>query len=320
MAQKIKQNKKYYEVFKNSRKLNERIQKEMPEISEKIDSFMENYCWVSYNWSGPCYTKKYYLEVLFKLIGSKDLESKINVIKKESKKTENKQKEIYEELKIFGIEKEIFEVAKDLLFAKAYRKEIGFKANFIVESLLNEIGCRLHLTSKQIKFLLPNELKVALLDNKIELDKINERMKYCIWIDINEKEEIFSGKEAKKWVANVIIEKISKDIKEMKGQIAYPGEVIKGVVKIVRKAEDMKGFKKGDILVSPATNPNILQVMKIAAAIVTDEGGITCHATIVSRELKKPCIVGTKIATKVLKDGDLVEVDADNGIVRIISK
>ena len=78
----------------------------------------------------------------------------------------------------------------------------------------------------------------------------------------------------------------------------------------------MEKFKRGDILVSPATNPNILPVMKIAAAIITDEGGITCHAAIVSREFKIPCVVGTKIATKVLKDGDLVEVDAEKGVVR----
>jgi pyruvate,water dikinase len=58
--------------------------------------------------------------------------------------------------------------------------------------------------------------------------------------------------------------------------------------------------------------------MKKAGAIITDEGGITCHAAIVSRELKKPCIIGTKIATQVFKDGDMVEVDAENGIVKII--
>ena len=58
--------------------------------------------------------------------------------------------------------------------------------------------------------------------------------------------------------------------------------------------------------------------MKKAGAFVTNEGGITCHAAIVAREMKKPCIIGTKIATKVLKDGDLVEVDAENGVVRVI--
>jgi len=56
--------------------------------------------------------------------------------------------------------------------------------------------------------------------------------------------------------------------------------------------------------------------MKKAVAFVTDEGGITCHAAIISREMKKPCIIGTKIATRALKDGDLVEVDANKGVVR----
>jgi len=58
--------------------------------------------------------------------------------------------------------------------------------------------------------------------------------------------------------------------------------------------------------------------MQRAAAFVTDEGGITCHAAIVAREMKKPCVIGTKIATKIFKDGDIVEVDADKGIVRKI--
>jgi pyruvate, water dikinase len=60
--------------------------------------------------------------------------------------------------------------------------------------------------------------------------------------------------------------------------------------------------------------------MKKAAAIVTDVGGITCHAAIISRELKIPCVIGTKVATKVIKDGDIVEVDATKGTVKIIGK
>lgn len=58
--------------------------------------------------------------------------------------------------------------------------------------------------------------------------------------------------------------------------------------------------------------------MKKAAAFVTDEGGMLCHAAIVARELKKPCIIGTKFATQILRDGDLVEVDANRGIITIL--
>ena len=64
------------------------------------------------------------------------------------------------------------------------------------------------------------------------------------------------------------------------------------------------------------TFPSFIAAMEKAAAFVTDEGGILCHAAIVSREMNKPCVIATKIATKIFKDGDLVEVDADKGVVR----
>ncbi|MFZ2978284.1 MAG: PEP-utilizing enzyme, partial [Candidatus Magasanikiibacteriota bacterium] len=96
-----------------------------------------------------------------------------------------------------------------------------------------------------------------------------------------------------------------------------PG-LAKGKVKIIIRAEDMKKMNHGDILVSIATDPDIVPAMKKAAAIITEQGGVTSHAAIVSRELNIPCVIGTKIATKVLQDGDTVEVDANNGIIKII--
>lgn len=68
------------------------------------------------------------------------------------------------------------------------------------------------------------------------------------------------------------------------------------------------------------TTPDYIQLIKKSSAIITDEGGLLCHAAIVAREFKKPCVIGTKIATKILKDGDLVEVDANKGIVKILKK
>ena len=68
------------------------------------------------------------------------------------------------------------------------------------------------------------------------------------------------------------------------------------------------------------TRPEFIPLIRKAAAIVTDAGGILCHAAIVAREMKKPCIVGTKVATKAFKDGDLVEVDANKGVVKILKR
>jgi phosphohistidine swiveling domain-containing protein len=105
----------------------------------------------------------------------------------------------------------------------------------------------------------------------------------------------------------------------VRGQAAFQGNV-KGIARIVYSIVEKKEFNMGDILVSINSNPSLLPLIQKCGAIITDEGGIMCHAAIVARELKKPCIIGTKIATQVLHDGDLVEVDADQGVVRVIEK
>jgi len=101
----------------------------------------------------------------------------------------------------------------------------------------------------------------------------------------------------------------------LKGNAAYPGKVT-GKVKIISDPEKYKGFRRGDILVTGMTRPEYLHLMKKAAAVVTDSGGVLCHAAITARELRKTTIISTERATKILKDGDLVEVDADRGVVR----
>lgn len=106
-------------------------------------------------------------------------------------------------------------------------------------------------------------------------------------------------------------------IQEFKGQAAFKGKVT-GPVRIVKNKFQMTEVKTGDVLVSPMTTPDFLPAMEKAAAFITDEGGIICHAAIVAREMKKPCIIGTKVATSVLKNGDVVEVDAEQGVVRVI--
>lgn len=91
--------------------------------------------------------------------------------------------------------------------------------------------------------------------------------------------------------------------------------MVRGIVKILESHKENDKLKKGEILVVSMTTPDFISAMEKAAAIITDEGGITCHAAIISRELGIPCIIGTKIATKVLKDGDYVEVNANTGII-----
>lgn len=134
--------------------------------------------------------------------------------------------------------------------------------------------------------------------------------------EINQgKENVYYG-DTRSMVQQTEGEVSIKDI--INGTVAYPG-VVSGKVKIVSSFEgEGVEFNDGDILVASHTSPNLTKIMKKAGAIVTDEGGVMSHTAIVAREMKKPCVIGTKIATQVLKDGDMVEVDADNGVVRII--
>ncbi|HDS62549.1 MAG TPA: phosphoenolpyruvate synthase [Methanofollis liminatans] len=100
----------------------------------------------------------------------------------------------------------------------------------------------------------------------------------------------------------------------LEGNGASPG-VASGPVIIVHDIKDLGKVKEGDILVTKMTNPDMVPAMRKVAGIVTDEGGMTCHAAIVSRELGTPAVVGTKKATKTLKDGDIITLDGEKGIV-----
>ena len=165
-----------------------------------------------------------------------------------------------------------------------------------------------------LEFLTFNEIESGNLPSINELKKREQGYIYY-------KGKLYVGKSIDKFTKENNIELIDETAEfkdnEIKGTTAMNGKV-KGRVKIVFEIPQMKNVKKGDVLVASMTVPDFLPAMERAAAFVTDEGGITCHAAIVAREMKKPCIIGTKIATKVLKDGDLVEVDADKGVVRKI--
>lgn len=109
-------------------------------------------------------------------------------------------------------------------------------------------------------------------------------------------------------------EKTQSQAKIIHGQVANSGKV-RGKVRI-GNAYTFSQILPGEIVVTGMTTPESVMYVRKAAAIITDEGGITCHAAIISRELGIPCIIGTKIATKILKDGDHVEVDANRGIIK----
>ena len=105
-------------------------------------------------------------------------------------------------------------------------------------------------------------------------------------------------------------------VKELKGQIAFKGKV-RAVARVILDRRNANELKEGEILVTPMTSPDFVPAMKISAGIITNEGGVLCHAAIMSRELRKPCVIGTKVATDVIKTGQMLTLDADLGVITL---
>lgn len=112
----------------------------------------------------------------------------------------------------------------------------------------------------------------------------------------------------------------TEDPNTVRGQAAWPG-CHQGRARVVLSS-DPEGYEmnEGDVLISIQSNPNLMPLLKQAGAIVTDEGGVACHAGIICRELKIPTIIGTGQATSKIRDGDLVEVDATQQVVRVLER
>lgn len=215
------------------------------------------------------------------------------------------------------------------LIIKGFRK-IAYASNFADEvtnyyvyhlrGLFDEMARRLKVAYEELVSMRFQEMQESLQNNKLAVPRtrLKQRIKDHALVFARDKVYVLSGQDLKEYrKIYQSKEKIGK-IKELKGTVAFRGGKIKGKTRIIASDKQVKYFQKGEILVTQMTNPTYLPAIQKASAIVTDEGGLLCHAAIVSRELKIPCIIGTKIATKALKDGMVVEVDADKGAVKII--
>lgn len=169
-----------------------------------------------------------------------------------------------------------------------------------------------------LEFATVEEITKFFKGEKIDLEEIKRRKNGYVSRLINGETKIMTGAEAEKY--RKLVQQDLGQLDEVKGNVANKGKVT-GRVRVVSFSakdynEQVAAFQKGEILVCGMTRPQIVHLCRKAAAIVTDEGGITSHAAVVSREYNVPCVIATRNATKVFKTGDIVEVDADKGIVR----
>lgn len=286
-------------------------------LNKKINEHWNEWKWLAYDFEGEEINRKTFSEKIKKLNAKR-----IREIKEQKKKIntelKNKQK-LSKLLKLTDTEERLLRAVGELAYFKEYRKGLSSKTHYLIEPLLIAIARKGNLSLKEVRYLWPEEIEKILLNDQSMTKIASNRISFSIYIQKGKQQDVLIKKRAKDFLAKNVKEEINKETATIKGVVASMGKV-SGIVKLVITARDIKKMKKGNILVSTMTNPDLIPAISKAAAIITDTGGMTCHAAIVSRELNIPCIIGTQHATKILKDGDKVEVDANNGTIKILSR
>lgn len=192
------------------------------------------------------------------------------------------------------------------------RKVASSKINYYLDVWLTKYLDGIAFEKKLAYFATPEEVLLQKPTSAFKKELL-ERSKTHVLFAKHDKPTFVTGPSAEHWIRR-FRQATQPKANRLYGSVANPGKA-EGIVNIILTVEDMKQFHKGNILIAPMTRPEYLPAMKKAAAIVTEEGGITSHAAIVSRELGVPCVVGVQHATQVFTDEDSVFVNADHGIV-----
>ena len=300
-----------------------------------IKKHVERYSWMK----GPilideqAFTYEEYEDRINYLITT-DIDKKIEDIEKARNKREEEVQSLIKKYPFTDDEKTMISSMRRFVFLRTFMATIQDRLFFLGRhTLFPQISKEYNIPKKELLMLIPDEISNLLKTHKVD-DYINlahEREKCYAIITLDEKVTSFVGDEAQK-VDSILSHCINVQKREEKeqekietsenivtGMIANMG-CIKGRAKILNSYEDISNVNIGDIIISTMTLPNYIAAMEKAKGFITDEGGITCHAAILSREFNVPCIVGTINATKVINDNDLIELDANNGIIRILER
>lgn len=201
-----------------------------------------------------------------------------------------------------------------------WRNDISAKDKELNNSLIRALRPIYNKPEDLIKYLTEKEL-IEFIGNNLVIDPILEKRKQgFIFLGLKEKQFVSDDQDLINEICLHFLEKRKESRPEMlQGMVCFKKEEkIKGNIVSVKDIKYINDLTD-KILVTVQTTPEFIPYLKNVKAIVTDEGGITCHAAIISRELGIPCIVGTKIATRILKDNDIIELNLENGEIKKIN-
>ena len=283
--------------------------------ADAVQKHYDAYCWIEAYENDPVWTMEAMLARINESLNH-DADAKIRGIQRRHQDQEYAARQLVATEKLDPKLVQQFRLA---MYHRILGESLFGLGNHATQPLFTAIAKKLTLPKNQIKWFSYDELLDALAGNVAPdalMDRLPQRQKHYL-VALGEKQvHAFQGPDVDTILSQLDIELPSvADVKEVKGVSAYPGKVI-GYARVVQHVGQIDKVKAGDILVTLNTTPSFIMAMKRSAAIVTDEGGITCHAAIVSRELGIPCIIGTKAGTRLIPDGARIEVDAAAGTVR----
>jgi phosphohistidine swiveling domain-containing protein len=294
-----------------------------PRFKAEAKEYLEKYDWLTTFILSPLLPMSYaqLVERVHKA-QKENFKENLEIQKKAAEKNEHIAQRIIEEIKTDSQLVLHIENARELGYGLTAGIEEAYISSSRYLDFMQLVAKRIGVAFVDMKFLLSREIFEALMTDKTVLAKvIEERRKGFAMAIIGGEQRLAVGEEGhaiSTWI-DTELNKVDTTITELRGQVACKG-FVRGKVRVALDPTQAHTLLEGEILVCPMTNPDYVPAMKRSSAIVTDEGGLLSHAAIMSREFNKPCVIATKIATKVLKDGDEIEIDAEKGIVTIIKK
>lgn len=304
-----------YELLKSALAVG-RDNKNIERLAQKLS---DKFGWLPFGYDGPEYwDMDYFKNKIFRLLRSpiRSLKKKISVMNKAAASRRQKWFTLIRQYKINGNKRRLLDIVNLLAQWTDDRKYYHFRLHYQYARVLEELSRRFDMGPEDLKFLFTEELKDLRTSARGLMVKARKRNRAgLVFIGRHGVVKLLPQKSASSLFVAL---KTQINISELTGKVGSRGPKprYKATVKVILSPADSYKVKNGEFIVTTMTSPDYITVMKRAAGFITDEGGVTCHAAIVGREMNKPAIIGTKIATQVLKDGDKVEVDAEKGVVR----
>lgn len=219
----------------------------------------------------------------------------------------------------------LFRLHSRIGLAKLLRRFYQLRNFYFLDRLLMSVATRIGESEAVVRSLLPSELERVLEGRMRVAQDHRQRVDHCVYMIHNDREWVFSD-QATCLLVDVLLKQHQADAQLVAGPTLHGQSASAGIVRgqcriIIRKDDaDIVGFRRGDILVSESTDPDLREWIQESGGVITEAGGATCHAAIVCRELGKPAVVGVSGAIQRLHNGDWVVLDADAGTVTIQEK